>query len=86
MPTKKKITYNKHGEWLKQMDDAYEGKTLLCPYCGHRSAHIQFRFFPDGIGYCYAECDDCKALETVVSRMEKTDKIKVNVKEVTYED
>ena len=83
MPTKKNIIYDKHGEWMKQMDDAYVGKTLLCPYCGKRAAHITFCFFPNDIGYCYAKCDDCGAFESVISRMARTDKIKVPVEEVS---
>ena len=83
MSTKINAISGKQAEWLKQMEDAYVGKTLLCPYCGHKSAHITFCFFPDNMGYCYAECDDCKVFEPVISRMEKTDKIKVLVKELS---
>ena len=80
----KKKGNKKHDEWMEQMEDAYVGKTLICPYCGHRSAHITFCFSPDNIGYCYAECDDCKAFESVISRMGRTDKIKANIKEVSF--
>lgn len=76
-------TSNKQSEWLKQINDAFVGKTLICPYCERKSAHITFAFSPDGIGYAYAECDNCKAFEPVISRMERTDKIKVPVEELS---
>ncbi len=80
MSTKRKVY--KHDEWMRQIDDAYEGKTLVCPYCKKKAGKVSFFFFPNQLGFATVKCENCGSYETLISRMEKSDKIKCDVTEL----
>lgn len=82
---KQDINQDNRKKWMEQIEDVFNGKPLLCPVCNKRTGRSVFYFFPDDVGYCTVECNDCGSWMSLIDRIIRSDKIKAEVEDLLEE-
>lgn len=68
-------------KWLKQVDNAHLGKSIVCPNCGSTNTKAAFFRFASGVGYGDIKCGNCGDAAHI-SRMKFPENTQADITEI----